>query len=66
MTFGVKSHFFRKGDGFPLKVVNIRKTLKNGSFMRFLRKINILSKNKDKSIKIGSLCNFREKNILSR
>ena len=35
--------FFRKRDGFPLKVVNLRKTLKKGSFMRFYRKINILS-----------------------
>ena len=25
VTFGVKSYFFRKRDGFPLKVVNIRK-----------------------------------------
>ena len=28
-------YFFRKRDGFPLKVVNLRKTLKKGSFMRF-------------------------------
>ena len=33
VTFGVKSYFFRKRDGFPLKVVNFRKTLKKGSFM---------------------------------
>ena len=35
VTFGVKSYFFRKKDGFPLKVVNLRKTLKKGLFMRF-------------------------------
>ena len=35
VTFGVNSFFFRKSDGFPLKVVNIRKTLKKGWFMRF-------------------------------
>ena len=28
-------YFFRKRDDFPLKVVNLRKTLKKGSFMRF-------------------------------
>ena len=28
-------YFFRKRDGFPLKVVNLRKTLKKGSFIRF-------------------------------
>ena len=42
-TFGVKSYFFRKRDGFPLKVVNLQKTLKKGSFMQFKRQINILS-----------------------
>ena len=35
VTFSVKSYFFRKRDGFPLKVVNFRKTLKKGSFMWF-------------------------------
>ena len=25
VTFGIKSYFFRKRDGFPLKVVNLRK-----------------------------------------
>ena len=36
LTFGVKSYFFfRKRYGFLLKVVNLRKTLTKGSFMRF-------------------------------
>ena len=35
VTLGVKSYFCRQRDGFPLKVVNLRKTLKKGSFMRF-------------------------------
>ena len=52
MTFGVISYFFHKKDGFPLKEVNLRKTLKKGSFMHFREKnIYILSKNKDKGIK---------------
>ena len=36
--------FFRKRDGFPLKNVNLRKTLKKGSFMQFLRKKCIIVK----------------------
>ena len=36
-------YFFCKRDGFPLNIVDFRKTLKKGSFMRFQRKINILS-----------------------
>ena len=35
VTFCVKSYFFRKRHGFPLKVVNIRKILKKWSFMMF-------------------------------
>ena len=62
VSFGVKSYiFFRKRECFPLKVVNHRKTLKKGLFMRFYRKLNTFSQNMDKSIKTGNLCNFREK-----
>ena len=35
VTLSVKSYFFRKRDGFPLKLVYLRKTLKKGSLMRF-------------------------------
>ena len=44
VTFGVKSFFFRKRDGFPLKNVDLRKTLKKGSFMHFWRKKYIIVK----------------------
>ena len=38
VTFGVKSYFFRKRDGFPLKVENLRKTLKKGHLCGFREK----------------------------
>ena len=38
VTFGVKSYFFRKRDGFPLKEVNLRKTLKKGHLRGFREK----------------------------
>ena len=44
VTFGVKFFFFRKRDGFPLKNVNLRKTLKKVSFIQFWRKKYIIVK----------------------
>ena len=65
MTFGVKSYIFRKRDGFPFKVVNLRKNIEKRVLYAVLEKNKyIVEKNKDESIKIGNLCNFREKNVV--
>ena len=38
VTFGVKSFFLRKRDGFPLEVVNLQKHLKKGRLCGFREK----------------------------
>ena len=38
VTFGVKSYFFRKKDGFPLKVVNLRKNIEKRVIYAVLEK----------------------------
>ena len=42
VTFGVKSYFFRKRDGFPLKVLHLRKTLKKRVIYAVLEKNNYI------------------------
>ena len=67
VTLVYNNIFFRKRNDFILKVVNLRKTLKNiekkGHLCSFREK-NILSLNEDRRIKIGNLCNFREKKYI--
>ena len=65
MTFRVKSYFFRKREGFPLKVLNFRQTFKLSLFcnMKEVFFIKMLLK-RPKRINFDSLYTLRERNCI--
>ena len=66
MTFGVKAYFIFKQRWFSFNSSKSPKNIEKRVIYAVLEKKISIVENKDKSIKIGNLCNFREKKLLSR